>query len=76
MSESLAVKSHKKYGVLFNENALKEPACGGLAGCHFIIDGKVAGLYKDELGKILSSGSVCLSRRTRKANLWTDSPIT
>lgn len=61
MSERLEVNSHKGiYTVFFDETAITSLNSGDLAGLHFIIDEKVAGFYKDELARILTSKSVLL----------------
>jgi 3-dehydroquinate synthase len=61
VSDRLVIKSHKgEYTVLFDEDAMVRLNSGDLSGYHFIIDEKVAALYKDELNNIVSSKSVLI----------------
>jgi 3-dehydroquinate synthase len=67
VSDRLAVKSHKgEYTVLFDEDVLLRLNGSGLSGKHFIIDEKVAVLYKDEMNNILSSKSALIIEANEK----------
>jgi len=61
VSEQLVVKSHKgPYTVSFQEDALLHIREVVPARAHFIIDAKVAGLYRRELADVLAQPSVLL----------------
>ena len=62
---NMIIKSHKgEYQVYFNETALEELNEHIPDHAHFIIDEKVANLYKDKMSNILSSDSVLLIEAT------------
>ena len=61
MFERLVINSHRgEYTVLFDEDAMTSLNSGDLSGYHFIIDEKVAGLYKNELERIALYKSVLI----------------
>ena len=61
MSETMVIQSHKgPYTVYFNENALAELNQNVPDNAHFIIDARVAELYKDDMANILAAPSVLL----------------
>jgi 3-dehydroquinate synthase len=67
---NLTIKSHiGDYQVYFNENALEELEQSILKDVHFIIDKKVAKLYKSKIPNILSYSSVLLieAKETNKS---------
>lgn len=59
MSEQLVVQSHRgPYTAVFDEEALGRLNAQVPAQAHFIIDAKVAGLYRQELTNVLAAPSV------------------
>jgi len=61
VSNNLVINSHVgEYQVYFNDCALEELNQNIFDNAHFIIDEKVANLYKDKIPNILSSSSVLL----------------
>jgi 3-dehydroquinate synthase len=59
VSESWTIQSHRgPYTIVFDEEALVRLGAAPPANAHFIIDAKVAELYADTLGRVLSSRSV------------------
>jgi 3-dehydroquinate synthase len=61
VSETLTIDSHKgPYSVLFNETALQDLNADLPENTHFIIDKRVAELYRDDMPNILSASSVLL----------------
>lgn len=61
MSESLTIKSHSgPYCASFSEDAFQSLNEKAAEGCHFIVDERVAGLYRDQLAAVLASKSLLL----------------
>lgn len=61
MSETLTVQSHKgPYTVHFDEDALAHLNAAVSADAHFIVDARVAELYRDKMAAVLASPSVLL----------------
>lgn len=68
MSERLVIQSHQgPYEVHFDEDSLAALNDSDLAGLHFIIDRKVAGLYAKPMEKLLAHASVLLLDATEEA---------
>lgn len=68
MSEALTIQSHKgPYTVHFAEDALERLDAALPANAHFIIDARVAELYRDKMGAILASPSVLLVEAAEQA---------
>lgn len=66
----MSIQSHKgPYQVFFNYHALDELDAALPQGAHFIIDAKVADLYRERMGHLLASDSVLLieAREENKA---------
>lgn len=65
MSDSLTIQSYQgPYVARFEEDALA--TIDASAGRHFLIDARVAGLYRDELRAVLASPSVLLIEATEE----------
>jgi len=61
VSDVLAIQSHVgPYHVFFCDNALDQLNADVPTDCHFIIDGRVAELYRESIAAILESDSVLL----------------
>lgn len=61
MSEVLTIQSHKgPYNVYFIDDGLEQLNAAVPVGIHFIIDARVAELYRDRMGAILAHSSVLL----------------
>ncbi len=61
MSETLTIKSHKgPYTVFFNETALQDLNTDISDNTHFIIDKRVAELYRDDMPNVLSASSLLI----------------
>lgn len=61
MSDRMVIQSHKgPYSVDFVEDALERLDAAVPPGTHFIIDARVAELYRDRMAAVLSSDSVLL----------------
>ena len=61
MSDVLTIQSHKgPYPVIFAEDGLEQLNGAVPGNAHFIVDSKVAGLYRDKMANVLNSSSVLL----------------
>ncbi len=61
MSDAMTIRSHVgAYRVCFCDDALGQLNADVPADCHFIVDGRVAELYRESMGAILASDSVLL----------------
>ncbi len=68
MSETLVIQSHKgPYSVHFDQDALEILNASVPANAHFLIDARVAELYRDRMGAVLASSSVLLIEATEAA---------
>ena len=68
MSEELIIESHRgPYTVSFVENALAKLAVLPTEGCHFIVDAKVAEIYKEALAPLLVTSRILLIDASEEA---------
>jgi len=67
VSNEMNIQSHRgTYTTLFDENCLQKLNINVPSNTHFIIDSKVASLYKDALSNVLASPSVLLIEANEK----------
>ncbi|WP_245644195.1 AroB-related putative sugar phosphate phospholyase (cyclizing) [Magnetospirillum moscoviense] len=68
MSDGLTIQSHKgPYRVHFDVDALARLNASVPEGAHFLVDARVAELYRDRMGHVLASRSVLLIEATEAA---------